>query len=63
MEEAVRLGAPVVLPENAKRLSHRLEQTLCGDLNRVLDALRVPAGDPASSDRHWPNLAVSCFVR
>jgi hypothetical protein len=33
------------------------------DLDRVLDALRVPTCDPACSDRHPANVAVSCFVR
>ena len=44
---AVWLVALLLLPENVKRLSYRLEQTLRGDLNRVLDAVCVPAGDPA----------------
>jgi hypothetical protein len=55
--------APVVTAENVKRLSHGLEQTLRGNLDRVLHALRVPACDPACSDRHRANVAVSCFVR
>jgi hypothetical protein len=32
-------------------------------LDRVLDALRVSACDPACSDRHSRKIAVSCFVR
>jgi hypothetical protein len=40
---AIGIFAPVVLPENAQRLSHGLVQTLRGDLNLMLDALRIPA--------------------
>jgi len=40
---AVGLAAPIVLPENAKCLSNGLEQALRGDLDGMLDALRVPA--------------------
>lgn len=60
---AVGLAAPIVLPENAKRLSHGFKQALRGNLDGMLDALRVPASDPACSDRHPANVAVSCFVR
>ena len=60
---AVRLAAPIVLAENAKRLSNGFEQALRGDLDRMLDAFGVPARDPACSDRHSSNVAVSCFVR
>ena len=60
---AVGLVAPVVLPENAKRLSDGVEQALRRNLDRMLDALPVPARDPACSDRHSRKIAVSCFVR
>ncbi len=60
---AVGLVAPVVIPANAKRLSDGLEQTLRGNLDRMLDALRISARDSACSERHLPNVAVSCFVR
>lgn len=60
---AVGLIAPVVFPENAKSLSDRLEKALCGNLNRMLDALRVPACDFACSESHSSNVAVSSFVR
>jgi hypothetical protein len=35
-------------------LNHGLIETLRGDLRRMLDALRVPARDPACSDWHPP---------
>jgi hypothetical protein len=60
---AVRLAAPIVLAENAKRLSNGFEQALRRDLDRVLDAVRVPASDPSCSDRHPANVALSYFVR
>jgi hypothetical protein len=40
---AIGIFAPDVLPENAQCLSHCLVQTLRGDLDRMLDALRIPA--------------------
>jgi hypothetical protein len=40
------------LPENPRCLSYRLVETLGRDLDRVLDALRVLACDPACSERH-----------
>ena len=39
---AVGLAAPIVLPENAKRLSNGFEQALRGDLDRMLDAFARP---------------------
>jgi hypothetical protein len=46
---AVELGivAPLILPESAKCLSYGLEKTLRGDLDRMLDALRIATCDPA----------------
>jgi hypothetical protein len=49
---AIGAFAPLVLPENAQRLSYGLVETLGRDLDRMLDALRVPTGDPAGSDWH-----------
>jgi hypothetical protein len=40
---AIAIFAPVVRPENAQCLSHRLVETLRGNLDYMLDALRVPA--------------------
>ena len=59
---AIGLVAPVMLPENAKRLSNGFEQALRCDLDRMLDALRVPTCDPACSNGHWPKLVVSAAV-
>ena len=47
----VRLVAPVVFPEDAKRLRNRLEQALRGDLDGMLDSLRVSACDPCRLER------------
>ena len=51
---AIGIFAPVVLPENPECLSYRLVETLRGDLDRMLDALRVPRGNLACSDHHPP---------
>jgi hypothetical protein len=59
----IGIVAPVVLAKNAKRLTNGLEQALRRNLDCMLNALRVPARDPACSERHLPNVAVSCFVR
>lgn len=40
---AIGVLGPLVLPENAQRLSHGLVQTLRSDLRRMLHALRIPA--------------------
>lgn len=50
---AVGIVTPIVFQENAERLSHGLEKALRGDLYRMLDALRVPACNPACSNGHW----------
>jgi hypothetical protein len=55
--------APVVLLENVKRLSHGFEETLRSDLYRMLDALRIPASDPACSNSHRGKVSVSYFIR
>ena len=60
---AIGLVAPVVFSENAKSLSNGFEQALGGDLDRMLDALRVPASDPACSNGHPAKIAISCSVR
>jgi len=49
---ALGLVAPIVLAENAKRLSNCFKQALRGDLDGMLDALRVSTRDPASSNGH-----------
>jgi hypothetical protein len=43
---AIGIFAPLVLLEKAQRLSHGPVETLRGDLDRVLDALRILACDP-----------------
>lgn len=59
---AVGLVAPVVIPENAKRLSHGLEKALRCDLDRMLDCAsrHVTLHARTAIDA---KIAVSCFVR
>ena len=61
--DPVGLVAPVVLPENAKRLSDGFEQALRSDFGGMLHAFGVPAGDTACSNGHRRKIALSVFLR
>jgi hypothetical protein len=49
--------------ENAQRLSDGFEDALRSDLDRVLDALRVAAGDLTGGDDYLPKVSFTSFIR
>jgi hypothetical protein len=55
--------APFILAEHTKRLGDGFEDALSADLDRVLDALRVAAGDLAGAEGHAPKISCSAFLR
>jgi hypothetical protein len=55
--------APFKLAEDTEGLGDGFEDALSADLDRVLDALRIAAGDLAGADRHVAKLSVSSFIR
>jgi hypothetical protein len=56
-------SAPVMLAEDAEGLGDGFEDALSADLDRVLDALRIAAGDLAGADGRAPKLSSSSFIR
>jgi hypothetical protein len=52
-------SAPFILAEDPEGLGDGFEHALGADLDRVLDALRIAAGDLAGADRHAPKLSSS----
>ena len=55
--------APFKLAEDTEGLGDGFEDALSADLDRVLDALRIAAGDLAGADGHAPKLSSSSFIR
>jgi hypothetical protein len=53
--------APFMIAENTKGLSDGFEDALRANLDRVLDALRIAAGDPAGADGHGPESIIFTF--
>jgi hypothetical protein len=51
-QAAAELVNPSVLAERPESLGNRLVHAIGGDFDEVFDALEVPAGDPARSQRH-----------
>jgi hypothetical protein len=55
--------APFMLAEHTESPGDGSEGALGADLDRVLDALRIAAGDLAGADGHAAKLSFSSFVR
>jgi hypothetical protein len=54
---------PGIFAENTQGLGDRFVKSLGTDLNGMLDAARVGAGDSASPDGHIRKVSSSSFVR
>jgi hypothetical protein len=55
--------APFLLAEDAEGQGDGFVEALGTDLDRVLDALRIAAGDLAGADGHALKVSCSSFVR
>jgi len=55
--------APGIFAEDTQGLGDGFVQRLGTNLNRMLDAARISAGDSASADGHARKLSCSSFVR
>ena len=55
--------APFIFAEDAQGLGDGFVEALGTDLDRVLDALRIAAGDLAAADRHELKISVASFIR
>ena len=52
-----------MLAEDPEGLGDGFEDALRADLDGVLDALRIAAGDLAGADGHDPKISFSSFIR
>ena len=55
--------APFKLAEDTEGLGDGFEDALSANLDCVLDALRIAAGDLAAADGHAPKVSISSFIR
>jgi hypothetical protein len=55
--------APFILAEDTEGLSNGFEDALSANLDCVLDALRIAAGNLARADGHRPKISLSSFIR
>jgi hypothetical protein len=55
--------APFMIAENTKGLGDGFEDALRANLDRVLDAFGIAAGDLAGTDGHGRKLSLSSFIR
>ena len=53
--------APFIFAEDTQGLGDGFVEALGADLDRVLDALRIAAGDLAAADRHAPESIICVF--